>query len=351
MNFLMTEVLEGERASKKQDEQKEEGNILVTGGSGFIGTNFIRYLLENGFKGDVVNYDKLTYAGNPENLEEIELFFKNYFFSHGDICDKRKVDYVIKRHGIRKIVNFAAESHVDRSIINATDFLNTNVLGTRVLLDCAVENGIEQFVQIGTDEVYGSLMEFQRSSVETDRLNPSSPYSASKASADLIALSYFITHGLNVCVTRSSNNYGRYQFPEKLIPLFITNLLEGKKVPVYGDGKNIRDWIHVEDNCRGIIKVLENGKPGEIYNLGGGYELRNIDVTRMIFREMKYGPDMREFVEDRKGHDFRYSMNSEKASSELGWKPLINFRDGLIDTIEWYEQNKKWWKKLRQKRE
>jgi len=347
----MAEVLERETVAEKEEEKNKEGNLLVTGGCGFIGTNFIRYLLENNFNGDLVNYDKLTYAGNPENLEDMEFFFKNYLFVQGDICDKRKVDYIIKKHGIRRIVNFAAESHVDRSIINATDFIKTNVNGARVLLDCAVENGIERFVQIGTDEVYGSLNEGQRSSVESDALKPSSPYSASKAAADLLALSYFKTHGLDVVVTRSSNNYGRYQFPEKLIPLFVTSLLDGKKVPLYGDGKNIRDWIHVEDNCRGIIKVLQQGMPGEVYNLGGGYELRNIDITRMIFREMKCGRDMIRFVEDRKGHDLRYSMNSEKANSELGWRPLVNFRDGLRDTIEWYEQNKKWWKKFRQKRE
>jgi dTDP-glucose 4,6-dehydratase len=249
------------------------------------------------------------------------------------------------------IINFAAETHVDRSVKNSEDFVMTNNVGTRVLLDATKKYGIEKFVQIGTDEVYGSLDKNSPSSKETDATKPSSPYSASKLGADALALSYFYTHGVPVCVTRSSNNYGPWQFPEKVIPLFITNILDGKKVPVYGDGQNIRDWIHVSDNCRGIAWVMERGKPGEIYNIGGGNELTNLDLTERILREMGFGDDWKkqiEFVEDRKGHDKRYSLDSNKIQeSPFGPNPLMPFGIGLQGTIDWYKQNEKWWRRLK----
>jgi len=324
----------------------EKKRILVTGGEGFIGSNFIRYLIENS-DAFIVNYDKKTYAGQGENLKDIENFYPNYVPVLGDICDRERVKEIMGKHDINYIVNFAAESHVDRSIKNPEDFNMTNYFGTGVLLEAAREKGIEKFIQIGTDEVYGSLDEDSPSSKETDVLKPSSPYSASKSGADNLALSYFKTYEFPVCITRSSNNYGPYQYPEKMVPLFVTNLLEEKKVPLYGDGKNIRDWLHVEDNCRAINLVLEKGKPGEIYNIGAEYEFKNIEVTRAILGQMGFDQTWIEYVEDRKGHDRRYSMDCSKIKKELGWRALICFEDRLIDTIEWYEKNENWWRRLK----
>ena len=319
-------------------------NILVTGGAGFIGSNFIHYLVKNRPDLHIVNYDALTYAGNLLNLDMLPES-ADYVFAYGDICDKERVVSVIHTENIDTIINFAAESHVDRSIKDSKHFVQTNVMGVQTLLECAVDHNVELFVQIGTDEVYGSLDEDSPGSIETDPLKPRSPYAASKASADLMALSYYHTHGLPVCVTRSSNNYGAYQYPEKIIPLFITRLLTRGKVPVYGEGLNIRDWLYVEDNCRALWSVMENGVPGEIYNIAGNHELRNIDLTKMMMWRMGVGDweSQVEFVEDRKGHDWRYSMDCGKIKRELGWIPRIPFDVGLAMTIEWYKTYEEWW--------
>lgn len=322
-------------------------NIMVTGGAGFIGSNFIRHLLQTDPKVNVVNVDLLTYAGHIENLIDIPNY-KRYLFYQYDICDGDRISSLMRRYQIDTVINFAAESHVDRSIESSQQFVRTNVVGTQVLLDCALNHGIGRFVQIGTDEVYGSLEKDSPSSIETDPLAPRSPYSASKASADLLALSYFHTHGLPICVTRSSNNYGTYQHPEKVIPLFITNVLGGKKVPMYGDGTNIRDWLHVRDNCEAIRLVAEKGTSGEIYNIASGNEIRNIDLTKMLLWGMgisEWGKHV-EYVPDRKGHDWRYSMVCDKIREELGWVPKMAFDEGLKGTIEWYRVNVDWWKGL-----
>lgn len=327
-------------------------NILVTGGCGFIGSNFISYLLTNtDYK--IVNFDlgEKHYAGRGKNLEHMGLSeHPNYKFVQGNIADGKRVDEVLKNNSIDAIVNFAAESHVDRSIENPLPFLKTNVEGTYVLLETAKrnKNKVKKFVQIGTDEVYGSLSKAGKSSKETDLTKPSSPYSASKAGADLLALSYFYTHKFPVCVTRSSNNYGAYQFPEKAIPLFITNLIDGKKVPVYGEGRNMRDWIHVDDNCKAILRVLDEGIPGEIYNIGRGNEIENIELTKIILKELGIKKRMIEFVEDRKGHDLRYSLNCEKIKTRLGWRPEIHFSEGIKETIKWYQENENWWRRLKE---
>lgn len=322
-------------------------HILVTGGAGFIGSNFIRYMLENSPEDYIVNLDVLTYAGNLDNLADLPNT-KHYTFFGDNICNASQVGGIVRSQRVDTIINFAAESHVDRSIARSKRFIKTNIEGTGVLLAASLKYGVEKFVQIGTDEVYGSLNEGSPSSVETDPLMPRSPYAASKASADLLALSYFHTHGLPVCVTRSSNNYGAYQYPEKIIPLFITNILHGKQVPVYGEGHNIRDWLHVEDNCRAVKAVLDGGRPGEIYNIAGENEVRNIDLTQRLLT-MLGKKDWYLFVncvKDRKGHDWRYSMNCDKIRKELGWKPQIPFEDGLRDVVKWYERNETWWKKL-----
>ncbi len=323
-------------------------NVFVTGGAGFIGSNFIRHLVKHNPDLHIVNYDDLTYAGNEHNLDDLPKS-AGYVSARGNICRAQWVSALLRRHGIDTLINFAAETHVDRSIAHSGNFVQTNVVGTRTLLDCALECGVGRFIQIGTDEVYGSLKDNSPSSVETDLLKPRSPYAASKASADLLALSYFHTHGLMVCVTRSSNNYGAYQFPEKIIPLFITNILQGKKVPVYGTGLNIRDWLHVEDNCEAIRLVAEKGTPGEIYNIAGNRELCNIDLTWMIiaFMGIRDWKSHVDYVEDRKGHDWRYSMNCEKIRNELGWGSNIRFEEGLATTINWYKNNEDWWRKGR----
>ncbi|PIN84927.1 MAG: dTDP-glucose 4,6-dehydratase [Candidatus Diapherotrites archaeon CG11_big_fil_rev_8_21_14_0_20_37_9] len=314
--------------------------VLVTGGCGFIGSNFVRMLLEY-TKIDVVNLDLLTYAGNPDNLKDLE-GNERYAFVQGDIADKKIVLNALD--GVDTVFHFAAESHVDNSINDADPFIRTNVTGTKNMVQCAMESDVERFVHVSTDEVYGSVE--NGSSTEKDLLKPRNPYSASKAASDLIALSYCTTFGFDVVVTRSSNNYGPYQYPEKVIPLFVTNLLESKKVPVYGTGKNIRDWLYVTDNCRGILTAGQKGIKGEIYNIGGGNEVQNIDLTKKIISAIDMNEEMIKYVEDRKGHDLRYSLDSSKIMG-LGWKPEMNFEQGLKKTIEWYKANEWWWKSLK----
>ncbi|MBI4052783.1 MAG: dTDP-glucose 4,6-dehydratase [Candidatus Diapherotrites archaeon] len=315
--------------------------ILVTGGCGFIGGNFLHFVLEKYPDLSVVNLDKLTYCGRKESLSDVENNGR-YSFVHGDIANEKDVEKAM--NGCDGVVNFAAESHVDNSIKNPAVFAETNVKGTMVLLNQAGKQGIERFVQIGTDEVYGSVE--KGSSSESDALKPRNPYSATKAASDLLALSYHNTFGLNVSVTRSSNNYGPYQFPEKVIPLFITNILRGKKVPLYGPGKNVRDWLFVKDNCEAVDLVLRKGKAGEIYNIGADNKTTNIELTRKILSLLGRGEEMIERVQDRPGHDLRYSVGFSKIKNELGWKPKKPFEEGLKETVEWYKANEKWWKPL-----
>ncbi|REF35084.1 dTDP-glucose 4,6-dehydratase [Thermasporomyces composti] len=322
--------------------------ILVTGAAGFVGSHFVRTLLTGGYPSlagaRVTVLDKLTYAGNLANLDPVR-DLPGFSFVHGDIADAALVDEVLPGHDA--VVHFAAESHVDRSIKGAADFVMTNVVGTHTLLDAALRHGVSPFIHVSTDEVYGSILE--GSWPETDPLQPNSPYSASKAASDLIALSYHRTHGLDVRVTRCSNNYGPYQFPEKVIPLFITNLLEGKKVPLYGDGLNVRDWLHVDDHCRAIALVLEKGRPGEIYNIGGGTELTNKELTDRLLAACGATWDSVEYVEDRKGHDRRYSVDWTKIREELGYTPQRDFETGLAETVAWYRENRAWWEPLKKR--
>lgn len=317
--------------------------LLVTGGLGFIGSNFIRQMLEEHPGDSIVNLDKITYAGNPENLKDIA-GDPRYTFVRGDICDAEIVGSVFREYPIDAVVHFAAESHVDRSIEDASVFVRTNVLGTHVLLEAALNHGVKRFVHVSTDEVYGSIK--TGSFRETDNLNPSSPYSASKAASDLLARSYYITHNLPVIVTRCTNNFGPYQYPEKLIPLFVTNLIEGKKVPVYGTGRNVRDWIHVADHCRAVDFVLRHGEPGEIYNIGGGAEKTNLEITEGILRALGKDESMIEYVRDRPGHDWRYSLDSSKLRA-MGWKPEFDFETALQATVRWYTENEWWWRPLK----
>lgn len=317
--------------------------MLVTGGAGFIGSNFIRHMLAEHPDTPIVNLDALTYAGNPESLRDVAKN-PNYTFVQGDICDPAAVAAVFSHHPIETVVHFAAESHVDRSIADGAAFVRTNVLGTFTLLDYALKHGVRRFIHVSTDEVYGSTRE--GSFVETDNLNPSSPYSASKAGSDLLARSFFITHGLPVIVTRCTNNYGPYQFPEKLIPLFATNLLEGKKVPVYGTGRNVRDWLYVLDHCRAIDFILQYGEPGEVYNIGGGAEKTNLEITEKILELLGKDESMIEYVPDWKGHDFRYSLDFGKLRA-LGWEPAYSFDDALAATVAWYAENDWWWRPLK----
>ncbi len=317
--------------------------LLVTGGAGFIGSNFVRRIVGGFFPG--INYltvlDKLTYAGRLTNLEKLPT--GSFRFIQGDIGDPELVNELVASHDA--IVNFAAESHVDRSITNVRDFLETNVLGTQNLLECAKRNGVLTFVHISTDEVYGSID--HGSWDEHYPLQPNSPYSASKASADLLARAYCKTFGLDIRITRCSNNYGPHQFPEKIIPLFITNLIEGKKVPLFGNGANIRDWLHVDDHCRGIYAVLFRGRSGEIYNIGGGRELTNKELTSIILEKMGKDDTCIDYVPDRLGHDFRYSVSIDKIVSELGYAPQIKFETGIEEIISWYRENEAWWKPLK----
>lgn len=319
--------------------------LLVTGGAGFIGSNFIRYMLRNNPDLFILNLDKLTYAGNLENLREVESH-PHYRFIKGDIGNRELVAYLLQEYDIDTVVNFAAESHVDRSIMEPDLFLRTNVLGTQALLDAAKETGVKKFLQISTDEVYGSLGEEGYFTEETP-LAPNSPYSASKASADLIVRAYHETYGMNVNITRCSNNYGPYHFPEKLIPLMITNALEDKPLPVYGDGGNIRDWLHVEDHARAIDLVLRRGKPGEVYNIGGHNEWRNIDIVKFILKELGKSEELIRFVPDRPGHDRRYAIDPTKIRWELGWEPQYTFDKGIRETIRWYLDNREWWERVK----
>jgi dTDP-glucose 4,6-dehydratase len=322
--------------------------ILVTGGAGFIGSHYVRTLLTDGYPGttygdaEVVVLDKLTYAGNLANLEPV-VSSSRLRFVEGDILDVGLVDDLVA--GSDAVVHFAAESHVDRSILGAADFVMTNVVGTQTLLEAARRHEVAKFVHVSTDEVYGSIDE--GSWTEEQPLEPNSPYSASKAGSDLVARAYARTHGLPVCVTRCSNNYGPYQFPEKVIPLFVTNLMDGRPVPLYGDGLNVRDWLHVDDHCRGIHLVLEGGRPGEVYNIGGGTELTNTELTERLLVASNAGWDAVERVEDRKGHDRRYSVDISKISRELGYAPLVPFDEGLAATVAWYQEHRDWWVPLR----
>jgi dTDP-glucose 4,6-dehydratase len=313
--------------------------LLVTGGCGFIGSNFIRRVLASRPDVSIVNLDALTYAGNPANLADLA-HHPRYRFLHGDICDRAAVREAF-RLGARSIVHFAAESHVDRSIHDSGPFVRTNVLGTQSLLDAAREHEVEKFVHVSTDEVYGSLGE-SGAFTEQSPIAPSSPYSASKAASDFLALSFAHTHGLPVVVTRCSNNYGPYQHPEKLIPLFIKNLLADQPVPVYGDGKQVRDWLHVSDHCSALEAVWERGRPGEVYNIGGRCERANIDLTHQLLRLLGKPASLIRHVADRPGHDRRYAIDCAKIERELGWRPVVKLEQGLADTVAWYRANQRW---------
>jgi dTDP-glucose 4,6-dehydratase len=319
---------------------------FITGAAGFIGSHFVRQLMSGAYgvePSGVTVYDKLTYAGNLANLEAVS-GDPRYTFVQGDICDGPLLDTVLPGHDV--VVNFAAETHVDRSIHGPQDFVVTNVVGTQTLLDACLRHGIPRIVHIGTDEVYGSIDE--GSWDENEPLRPNSPYSAAKAAAELLVRAYFVTYGLNVSSTRCSNNYGPYQFPEKVIPLFVTNLIDGGKVPLYGDGMNVRDWLHVDDHCRGIALVIEKGQPGESYNIGGGLELNNRELTERVLETMSADWSSVQPVEDRKGHDRRYSVNDSKLRA-LGYAPRHKFEDGLLETVNWYRDNEDWWRPLKAK--
>lgn len=319
--------------------------IMVTGGCGFIGSNFIRHLLGTDPSLAIVNVDKLTYAGNPENLADIESS-PRYAFCRGDICDREFVEGLLAGNEFDAVVNFAAESHVDRSILDSGPFIRTNIVGTQTLLDACRRFEVPRFVQISTDEVYGSLGEEGFFTEETP-LAPNSPYSASKAAADLLVRAYHETYRFPAVVTRCSNNYGPYQFPEKLIPLFISNALQGEQLPVYGTGGNVRDWIHVLDHCRGIEAALRNGRPGEVYNFGGRTEMTNLNLTKLLLRLLDRPESLIRFVQDRPGHDLRYAIDCAKAERELGWTPQVPFIDGLQETIAWYREHSDWVARIR----
>jgi dTDP-glucose 4,6-dehydratase len=317
--------------------------LLVTGGAGFIGSNFIRYILTKHPDWKVTNLDKLTYAGNLENLRDIENE-PNYHFTRGDIADRDLVNGLLS-HNFDAIINFAAESHVDRSILDATPFIETNVKGTLVLLEGVRKYNVQRFVQVSTDEVYGSLG--KGSFTELSPLAPNSPYSASKAAADLLCLAYWKTYQTPIVITRCSNNFGPFQFPEKLIPLAITNLIENKAVPVYGDGLNVRDWIHVEDHCSGLETALLKGRSGQVYNIGANQEKTNLEIIRSLLEIMGKDKDLITFVKDRPGHDRRYALDTTKITSELGWKSKHLFEHSLANTIDWYLNNECWWRNIK----
>jgi len=319
-------------------------NILITGGAGFIGSNFINYILSLREDVKIIILDKLTYAGNLENLKQSEKN-ENYNFVRGDICNSELVDYLFKKYEIKYLINFAAETHVDRSILGSGVFFTTNVLGTNVLLEAAKRHKVEKYIQISTDEVYGSLGP-EGLFTETSPITTNSPYSSSKAAADLMAMSFHHTYGVPVVVTRCSNNYGPYQFPEKLIPLMIINGLNNRKLPVYGDGLNVRDWISVFDHNRAIETVLERGKPGEIYNIGADREMKNIEIIKLILSILGKSENLIEYVADRPGHDRRYAIDSSKIQRELGWKPVFDFNEAIQKTVEWYLENRNWWEHI-----
>jgi len=317
--------------------------ILITGGAGFIGSNFIRYILNKYSDYKVINLDKITYAGNPENLKDVKNH-SQYKFIKGDICDKELVNDLILKEKPDAIINFAAETHVDRSILEPDAFIKTDIFGTYNLLEATKNHKIKKYIQISTDEVYGSTG--KGLFTEQSNLKPNSPYSASKTGADLLVRAYSKTYNLPVLITRSSNNYGPYQYPEKLIPLFITNLIEDKKIPVYGDGLNVRDWLYVLDNCSGIDTVLHKGKLGDIYNIGADNEKTNKEITKIILKELGKDKSSIEYVKDRPGHDRRYALDSTKLKN-LGWKPEYNFEKAIKETIDWYKNNPDWWKKIK----
>ncbi|KXY32408.1 dTDP-glucose 4,6-dehydratase [Bacillus cereus] len=322
-------------------------NILVTGGAGFIGSNFIHYMLKNYETYKIINYDALTYSGNLNNVKSIQEN-PNYSFVKGKIQNGELLEHVVKERDVQVIVNFAAESHVDRSIENPIPFYDTNVIGTVTLLELVKKYSHIKLVQVSTDEVYGSLGKTGKFTEETP-LAPNSPYSSSKASSDMIALSYYETYQLPVIITRCSNNYGPYQYPEKLIPLMVTNALEGKKLPLYGDGLNVRDWLHVTDHCSAIDTVLHKGCVGEVYNIGGNNEKINIDVVEQIIKILGKTKKDIEFVTDRLGHDRRYAIDAQKMKNEFEWEPKYTFEQGLKETVEWYKNNVDWWKPLKEK--
>ncbi len=320
------------------------GTILVTGGMGFIGSNFVRHLLTAHPAVRVVNLDKLTYAGNPRNLSDLEGDSRHVFI-RGDICDEKLVGEVLGSHRVQAIVHFAAESHVDRSIQQADDFIRTNVEGTRVLLDAARRAGVPRFLHISTDEVYGSLGE-SGTFTEASPLLPNSPYAASKAGADVLARAYHVTYGLPVIITRTCNNYGPYQFPEKFTALMIVNALRGEPLPIYGDGLYVREWLHVQDHCRALAKVLAVGEPGEVYNIGSGTERVNLDVARQILTLTGRSETLLRHVKDRLGHDRRYALDWTKIRRELDWSPAIPFAEGIRQTVEWYRAHQAWWQEI-----
>ena len=322
-------------------------NILVTGGAGFIGSNFIHYMLEKHPDDNLINLDLLTYAGNIHNLDDVK-DNPHYHFVKGNIVNRELVTHLVHEFNIDHIVNFAAESHVDRSILHPEVFVETNVQGTLALLDVAKREGVEKFLQVSTDEVYGTLGATGYFTEESP-LQPNSPYSASKASADMLVRAYYETYGMNVNITRCSNNYGPYQFPEKLIPLMTSNGMEGKDLPIYGNGKNIRDWLYVSDHCQAIDLVLRDGKQGEIYNVGGHNERTNNEIVHLIVDNLGISEDHIKYVKDRLGHDKRYAIDPTKIETELGWKPEYTFDTGIVKTIDWYKDNEDWWRPLKAK--
>ena len=336
-------------ASGKLGSVKDKRSILVTGAAGFIGSNFVRTLLQQDHDLLLVAYDKLTYAGNMANLVDL-LADPRLVFVKGDICDAQAVERTMREHEITEVVNFAAESHVDRSILGSGPFVQANVVGTQVLLDASRTLGVQKFLQVSTDEVYGTLPEDKPEVKFTEEtpLAPNSPYSASKAAADCLVRSYFHTFGMPVLTTRCSNNYGPYQFPEKLIPLFVTNLIEGKQVPLYGDGMNVRDWLYVDDHCEAIWTVLNKGKFGEIYNIGGNNELTNRKITEVVLEKMDANWETSvKYVTDRPGHDRRYAIDASKIKSELGWEPRYRFESAIAETINWFRNNEQWWRSIK----
>ncbi|MBC9810745.1 dTDP-glucose 4,6-dehydratase [Carnobacterium maltaromaticum] len=322
-------------------------NVLVTGGAGFIGSNYVHYMLENHPDYKIINLDLLTYAGNIHNLDDV-IDNPNHVFVEGNICNRELVRNLVKTHGITHFVNFAAESHVDRSILNPEIFVETNIQGTLALLDVAKELSIEKYLQVSTDEVYGSLGAEGYFTEETP-LAPNSPYSASKTGADLLVRAYYETYDMNVNITRCSNNYGPYHFPEKLIPLMISNGMDNKELPIYGDGLNIRDWLHVQDHCQAIDLVLHKGRKGEVYNVGGHNERTNNEIVDIVIEKLGLSRDLIKYVDDRLGHDKRYAIDPTKLETELGWKPKYTFDTGIVETIEWYQANESWWRPLKER--